>query len=584
MKSILFVLDDPELQNLYGRLLEQHGHRVVHVHRGAQALPVLADQTIDLLVIDDGLVDEEVRAFVTAIRHSDRDVPIVLLAAPVDDSVVGHASRNFDDLPVDLIARKPLSPVELAHHLDKFLGVWTSEAEHQPGPGGLPEIRLGRDIVRVSSPQLNAAESPGSYAATILVIDADERFLNTMVQSGEQLLVRVLTATGLDRAKQILESVELDGIFVTVADEAISSVSQTVQALVAACASVPPLALVYEKEGLLDRVQGLYAGAALILQKPLDRAAFSQAVHHLSALRRREQTSVLLIDHDLDFARTLEAAVRAEAMAVHHLEHPAHVLDELERTNPDALMINVVAQTMSGIEICRILRTIPRWQDLPILFVTNKLCARERLAGFEAGGDDYLVKPISAEELRARLLVRIQRTRLLRDRADRDMLTGLLTRRAFVEQFAGRLAEVSRHGRPLAFCLLDLDHFKYVNDVHGHLAGDRVLVALGQLLSSRFRIEDIRARWGGEEFAVVLVNEDANTARRALQRVANEFSSLRFEREGGDSFNVTFSAGIAQFPRDGQEPEELLQAADQRLLHAKQTGRNLILPAVGVDR
>src|SRR5690606_21422701 len=108
--------------------------------------------------------------------------------------------------------------------------------------------------------------------------------------------------------------------------------------------------------------------------------------------------------------------------------------------------------------------------------------------------------------------------------------------------------------------------------------GDRVLATLGRLLANRFRIEDLRARWGGEEFAVVLVNEDAHTARLALQRVADEFARIPFKSEEDQTFHVTFSAGISHFPADGLEPEELLYAADQRLLDAKQTGRNRILP------
>ncbi|MFU8802454.1 MAG: GGDEF domain-containing protein, partial [Bradymonadaceae bacterium] len=108
---------------------------------------------------------------------------------------------------------------------------------------------------------------------------------------------------------------------------------------------------------------------------------------------------------------------------------------------------------------------------------------------------------------------------------------------------------------------------------------DRVLMTLGQLLLNRFRIEDLRARWGGEEFTVVLVNETHGVAQKALQRVLNEFSQIDFYGDGGEVFHVTFSAGIAQFPHDGVDAESLLRTADARLMNAKQSGRNRIIHA-----
>ncbi len=163
------------------------------------------------------------------------------------------------------------------------------------------------------------------------------------------------------------------------------------------------------------------------------------------------------------------------------------------------------------------------------------------------------------------------------ERIDRDALTGLLSRRAFLERLAARISEVTRHGRSLVFALLDIDHFKVVNDRHGHPTGDRVLQRIGRLLRDRFRIEDLRARWGGEEFAVVLVDEETATARKALDRVRREFGDADFEAPDGTSFQVTFSAGLAEFPTDGYDAESLLATADDRLLRAKKAGRNTIV-------
>ncbi len=418
-----------------------------------------------------------------------------------------------------------------------------------------------------------------AHAATILVIDPDIHFLSEITRLGEQLIVRVLAAKDVEQAAQFINEPGLDSIFITVPDESIVSLPQMFLTLASARNDkrLPPFALLYEKQGLLVRAHNTTQPIALALQKPLSRNVFSQAVHYLSSLQNQVRLKILLLDANDEAAQSLNGPSSPSVLNLYHLRHPATLLDELDMFCPDLLMIHTRTPVLNGLEICRIVRTIPAWLDLPILFITDQPTASERLAAFEAGGDDYLTNPIAMGELAARLRGRIARTRVIRDRADRDMLTGLLNRRAFVEQLAGRLAEVSRHARPLAFCLLDLDRFKQINDTYGHLAGDRVLATLGRLLALRFRLEDVSARWGGEEFAVILVNETSQTARIALQRVADEFAEIPFHSEELQTFHVTFSAGISHFPADGNDSEALLYAADQRLLHAKQAGRNRIL-------
>jgi diguanylate cyclase (GGDEF)-like protein len=167
-------------------------------------------------------------------------------------------------------------------------------------------------------------------------------------------------------------------------------------------------------------------------------------------------------------------------------------------------------------------------------------------------------------------------TRVFREQSNRDLLTGLLTRRAFTEGVLARLAEAQRSRRHLSLCLLDVDRFKSINDSYGHGVGDKVLAAFGALLGTRFRLQDLRGRWGGEEFVIAFYGEWAESAREILSRVTAEFAKLSFDGGQGRSFNVTVSGGIATFPVDGRTLEELTEVADQRLYAAKQAGRNRI--------
>jgi diguanylate cyclase (GGDEF)-like protein len=183
---------------------------------------------------------------------------------------------------------------------------------------------------------------------------------------------------------------------------------------------------------------------------------------------------------------------------------------------------------------------------------------------------------ITPSELTARLRVRLDRTRIFREQSNRDLLTGLLTRRAFTESVLARVAEAQRSRRHLSLCLLDVDRFKSVNDTYGHGVGDKVLSAFGALLGTRFRLQDLRGRWGGEEFIIAFYGEWAESAREILSRVTAEFAKITFDGGQGRSFNVTVSGGIATYPIDGRTLEELVGVADQRLYAAKQAGRNRI--------
>jgi diguanylate cyclase (GGDEF)-like protein len=329
---------------------------------------------------------------------------------------------------------------------------------------------------------------------------------------------------------------------------------------------------------LEHRVEAAVAGATRFIQKPISTVDFVDAAQHMASLVRAGKPRVLIIDPDPKFGAETTRTMSSEGFNAWHAENVRNIFDLLEQFDPDVVLLAVSFPDLSGLDVCRMLRTSPRWSDLPVLMVSEHYGPRSRIAAYKAGADDVLSKPLLREELMARLRVRIDRIRLTRERADRDSLTGLLTRRAFMERISQRLAEARRNGRPLTLCLIDLDHFKLVNDTHGHAAGDQVLAQLGRLMTERFRVEDLRCRWGGEEFAIAFVDEDLRTARSVLQRVLEEFSRVDFGLDDSGSFHVTFSGGLAEFGPDGQKFDELVRIADERLYVSKESGRNRITP------
>jgi diguanylate cyclase (GGDEF)-like protein len=190
------------------------------------------------------------------------------------------------------------------------------------------------------------------------------------------------------------------------------------------------------------------------------------------------------------------------------------------------------------------------------------------------GADGFLTKPILPEDLINAVVVRAERTRVLRSLMMRDSLTGLLNHTTLSQFLETSLAAAERHGVSLCFVMMDLDHFKRVNDNYGHPAGDQVLLALARILKQRLRGSDMIGRYGGEEFAAVLQGVSIIDAVRIIDQIREDFAALIF-KAGDRTFSCSFSRGVAGFP-DFASPEQIVQAADKALYASKSCGRNRV--------
>lgn len=291
--------------------------------------------------------------------------------------------------------------------------------------------------------------------------------------------------------------------------------------------------------------------------------------------------TVLIVDDDAASAAEVAEALRAlghEPMFANGWMEAVRAFDE----RVDLVLMDAVMPEVDGFKLTRMLRDSAR-SYTPILFLTALGDAAAKEQGMLAGADDFLTKPPDPVELRVRLtaMLRIRRlTQYLESErssyerlAHVDELTGLPNRRRYDERMHSELALARRSGRPVTLLLVDIDHFKDVNDSLGHQVGDEVLGFMGELLDASTRRGDWPFRFGGEEFAIIARNTTAKQASVLGERIRGAFEARSRETAAGLR---TCSVGIASFePAD--TPEALFARADARLYAAKQAGRNRVI-------
>jgi diguanylate cyclase (GGDEF)-like protein len=295
-----------------------------------------------------------------------------------------------------------------------------------------------------------------------------------------------------------------------------------------------------------------------------------------------------------------DSKTQREAL-VNELEHRGYEVDaaagglaalsRIKADPPDIVILDVVLDDMDGYSVCRWLRLGEATCDIVVIMLTVKVEVKERVEGLHVGADDYIPKPFDMDELEARMFaaLRSRNARLelrhrnselegLLSRTERlamtDALTGVYNRRRFGEMLRREWATARRYKHPLSLVLFDVDHFKAVNDGDGHAAGDEVLKNVAQIITTAIREVDVCARYGGDEFVLLLPHTAAENAVTVADRIREKLAKTR-RTWSGAACNISLSAGAASSDDATlTNPDELMESADRALYEAKRDGRD----------
>jgi len=298
--------------------------------------------------------------------------------------------------------------------------------------------------------------------------------------------------------------------------------------------------------------------------------------------------NILIVDDVEDNLEILDDLLTFDGHNVQTVRSGEAALQRVRESRPDLILLDILMPEMDGFEVCTHLKADERTKDIPVVFVSSMANIEYKVKGFKVGGVDYINKPFHHAEILVRINTHITMLRLrkhleeknaeLERLANTDYLTNLYNRRRFFQAAQDEFAGAIRSRNPISITLMDLDHFKRINDTHGHLIGDQVLIHIAKLIRSHCRVSDVAARYGGEEFIILHPSIDRQNAFQVAERIRKAVEVTPFSIEG-DEIDVTLSAGVVDTKagRDSKRIDDILGLADKALYRAKDAGRNQVI-------
>lgn len=299
----------------------------------------------------------------------------------------------------------------------------------------------------------------------------------------------------------------------------------------------------------------------------------------------RERPLILLADDEPDNLKLLQTMIRREGYDVLLATNGLEALQKAEHYIPDCILLDIKMPMVTGQQVCLSLQADEATRYIPVIFLSGMSGDQEIIQALDSGANDYIVKPFNPRVVVARVRVALRLKKFqeelrakhekAEEQANTDELTGLNNRRFLFERLREETNRAQRFEFGLVILMVDIDHFKAINDTLGHAVGDKVLSDMASIIKFSTRAYDVLCRYGGDEFTLLLPQTDRDQGLIVAERIRSAVEVHKFPTEGFLG-QPTASIGLSSYPEEGNDPDVLLQSADLALYHAKQSGRNQV--------
>lgn len=342
-----------------------------------------------------------------------------------------------------------------------------------------------------------------------------------------------------------------------------------------------PTIFISSQSDLYHRLSAVRVGSSAYFVKPVNITDLCATLATLTSTEEPDPYRVMIIDDDPQLADYHAVILQESGMVTRAVNDPLETMASLLEFNPDLILMDMYMPGCSGIELATAIRQINAYYSIPIVFLSSETDEDKQFHAMRMGGDEFLTKPIKPQHLITSVAVRAERMKTIRSLMVRDSMTGLYNHTASKEHLYKILQQHDNREGEGCLAVIDVDHFKLVNDSYGHPVGDRVLIALARMLRQRLPKQNIVGRSGGEEFVIVFADCRLTSAVMMLNKLRESFSAINFYGSGV-TFSCTFSAGVTPFSLHG-DANSIWKGADEALYKAKLNGRNQVVAADGLE-
>jgi two-component system cell cycle response regulator len=580
-KTVLVVEDNALNMKLVKSLLSLSNFRCLEAGDAEKGIALASQEDPDLILMDIQLPGMDGLTATEKILGDDRlkEIPVIALTSY---AMEGDKEKALNAGCKGYIT-KPLNTRTFIPTISEILN------NHTAGPPNIEAV----------------------YRKKILIVDDEPLNLKLMYTVLSKTDYQVITANNGEEALEKVEKEAPDIILLDVMMPGLNGYEVTKKLKSNSRYTKIPIVLVTALDGEKEKAKGLEAGADEFINKPINITELNARVKSLLRMKEygeqllsRTETaerffqpgdtlddsaakdfypSILIVDDEQKEIKLLKTYLDDKESYFMTARSGAEVLSNENLSNVDLIILDILLPDTDGYELCKTLKANEKTRNIQILMLTSLQDLNSRIRGFDYGADDFLTKPASPEELRARAGALLRKKVYLDSLTKRhdfavqsaitDALTGLYNQSYFKHYLENELNKTKRKPYPISLLMLDIDNFKALNDRYGHTSGDKILQHVGKVLKTNIREIDLAVRYGGDEFSIVMPWTNKDEAFKAANRIIDEFKKNPIDLgNNGNTENITISIGVAS--GENRTVDEMIDNADRALYQAKGEGKN----------